>query len=236
MPQNSYMGTSLNVGNKGCRSMIDVIMHFRTQVTRTDEIKSLGGWSDPLNMILADGLQRMREHLARVTDDPDARALLQKERQELKESEAKDETKKLEDLYNISNPFTSDDVQLPATNMSPLPYDFSGADKNYPQMSEPRFENVFLIQFVTELDYTVKDLSNLGCAEFGYVIPTDQSAMIHVHLETAFSILASQGGRANMPRIINGTDADDLTGKVGPDSVPATIEIPAPASDAVQSS
>jgi len=236
MPQNSFMGTSLNVGNKGVRSVIDVIMHFRTQVTRTDEIKSIGGWSDPLNMILADGLQRMREHLARVTDDPDARVALQKERQQLKEAEAKDESVKLEELYQMTNPFTTDDVQLPATNMSPLPYDFSGADKNYPQMSEPRFENVFLIQFVTELDYTVKDLSNLGCAEYGYVIPKDQSAMIHAHLETAFAILASQGGRSNMPRIINGTDADDLTGKVGPEAVPSAIEQPAPVPDQVQSS
>ena len=72
MAQNSFAGTNLRVGNQGVRSVIDEAMSFRTQVTRTDEVRQVGGWGDPLNQILSEGLGRIRKTLALVTYNSDS--------------------------------------------------------------------------------------------------------------------------------------------------------------------
>lgn len=232
---NSFTGTNIRVGNTGCRSVIDEIMNFRTQVTRKGELRTISGWSDSLNQILAEGLGRIRSTLALVTDDPSDAAgssedatdssAGQAARQAAREADAKDEAATLRDLFQAGHPITTDDVQMPANFSSGgLPYDFSGADRNHPQMSDPKFENVFLKQFVITLDDCVRDTSNLACSENGDVIPASQSAMVHARLNTAFTILQTKGGRANMPRIADGTDAETLAGKVGPEVVAPPAE------------
>lgn len=225
---NSFYGTSLNVGNNGCRSVIDELMAFRTQVTRKGELRKVGGWGDSLNELLAEGLGRIRESLALVTDDPSKADSTdddstdssqgQAARQKANDDAAKDESLTLRELFQQGHPLTTDDVQMPANiGASDLSYNFSGSDRNYPQMSDPKFENVFLQQFVITCDAAVRDLSNLACAETGDVIPVGQSSMIHARLTTAFTILQTKGGRSNMPNIADGTDSEATAGKVGAD-------------------
>lgn len=238
MASNSFMGTSVNVGNTGCRSVIDEVMNFRTQVTRKDELRAPGGWKDPLNELLARGLGRIRRTLSLITSDPlevsasDADSVTssagQAERQEIREEEARDENVKLKDLFEKGRPISTDDIQMPAGHMSTLPYDFSGKNPDYPQMSDPKFKNVFLSQFITVLDMAVKDLSNLACATYGNTIPAGQSAMVHSRLEQAYAILQEKGGENNLPEIADGTDPESLTGKVGPDVEGVTILTPTP--------
>lgn len=238
--QNTFAGTKTRVGNQGVRSVIDEIMHFRTQVTRHDEIRQAGGWNDPLNQLLAEGLGRVRQTLALVsyqqrnTQDngesaTDASAG-QRELERVREQEAVDESATLRGLWGDpdAKPLAIDDVQMPAGLQSKLGYDFSGKDPRWPQLSDPKFENVFLRQFVTVLDMAVRDLSNLACAEYGDIIPTRQSVMIHNHLQRAFAILQTKGGKKNAPHIVNANDPEDLTGKVGLEVVPVQIENPAP--------
>jgi len=235
-PSNSFTGTNLNVGNSGIRSVIDEVMHFRTQVTRKDEIRAIGGWKDPLNELLAQGLGRIRKTLAIVTDDPRVAPATEEDstssstgqaaRQAEREAQAKDEDARLVDLYREGAPITTDDIQMPSGHKTTLPYDFSGKDINFPQISDAKFENVFLCQFVTVLDMAVKDLSNLASAEHGNTIPDDQSAMIHSRLNQAFTILQEKGGRLNNPIIADGTDPESLEGKVGPEIT--DVEIPEP--------
>lgn len=227
---NSFKGTNLDVGNFGCRSVIDEIMAFRTQVTRKGELRKVGGWADALNQLLAEGLGEIRASLALVTDDPsdssgtdgDATnsSVGQAARQKAREDDAKNEDAKLKDLFQQGHPLTTDDTQMPANiGASTLAYDFSGGNRNYPQMSDPKFENTFLKQFVVTLDAAVRDVSNLACSETGDVIPVDQSAMIHARLNTAFTILQTKGGRTNMPKIADGTDSEATAGKVGSEVV-----------------
>jgi hypothetical protein len=238
MAQNSFMGTNLLAGNSGVRSVIDEIMAFRTQVTRTDEIRSVGGWNDPLNEYLAKWLGRIRQTLALVTYQQQpapsngsssvAASEGQAERQVIREQQAADENAKLRDLFTTSAPLAMDDIQMPATHQSSLPYDFSGAHPDFPQLHDAKFKNVFLKQFVLCLDYCVRDLSTLSCAESGSTIPTNESAVAHNWLQAAFTILETKGGAKNRPHIINGTDPESLTGKVGPAVVGPTISDPIP--------
>lgn len=246
MAQNSFAGTNLRVGNQGVRSVIDEAMSFRTQVTRTDEVRQVGGWGDPLNQILSEGLGRIRKTLALVTyqqrqsqdtgqSGTDSSAG-QREREAAREGQAVDEDLKLRELFGESRPLSVDDTQMPASHQSQLPYDFSGANKNFPQLSDQKFQNIFLRQFVSVLDMLVRDASTLACAEYGYTIPTRQSVMLHNHLETAFAILQHKGGAARAPHIVNGTDPESLLGKVGPSISDVVIADPIPelASDSAQ--
>lgn len=241
--QNSFTGTNKRVGNQGIRSVIDEIMSFRTQITRTDEIRQVGGWGDPLNEYLAKGLGRIRKTLSLVTYDqpeyPDTGASStdssagQAERQAAREAAAKDEDAKLRDIFGSSHPLSVDDTQMPASHQSELPYDFTGKDPNFPQLSDIKYQNVFLKQFVAVLDMAVRDSSTLACAEYGYTIPPNESVIIHSHLETAFTICQTKGGSENRPHIINGTDPESLEGKVGPDVAP--VEIVQPVAEAAPS-
>jgi len=236
--QNSFAGTRKMIANSGIRSIISEIIQYRIQVTRTDEIRSVGGWSDALNHLLAEYLQAIRNTMAICTDDPaDAPATEKDEvessagqgqRQDDRETAAADETLRLREIFPASNPVSTDDVQMPATAAMTLPYDFSGRSQNLPQMSDEKFQNAFLIQFVTVLDMMVRDASNLSCATYGNTIPRSQSAILHSRLEEAYAILAHKGGRANMPMIPNGTDPESLTGKVGTEVADVEISDPAP--------
>ena len=134
-PSNSFMGTVTHVGNSGCRSVIDEIMNFRTQVTRKDEIRAEGGWNDPLNQLLSKCLGRIRRTLSLVTSDPveseasDADAVEsssgQGKRQKKRQAEAADEDATLKELFEAGRPISADDTLLPAGHLTPLPYDFS---------------------------------------------------------------------------------------------------------------
>ena len=238
MALNSFAGTRLTIGNSGVRSVISEVMQFRTQITRKDELRSVGGWSDALNNMLAEYLGSIRTTLALVTDDPRvpsggpassvSSSPDQAARQAEREAAAADESATLRGLFGDSRAVSTDDVQMPASATVALPYDFSGANSDIPQMSDPKFKNAFLIQFVTVLDMTVRDLSNLASATYGNVIPRDQSAMIHSRLEEAFAILEHKGVRRNAPKIADGTDPESLTGKVGTDVAPVVITDPAP--------
>jgi hypothetical protein len=238
MAQNSFMGTNLLAGNLGVRSVIDEIMATRTQITRTDEIRSVGGWNDPLNEYLAKQLGRIRTTLALVTYQqqpaPNSGASSvaasdgQAERQAIRETQAADENAKLRDLFIASAPLAMDDIQMPATHQSSLPYDFSGAAPDFPQLHDAKYRNVFLKQFILCLDYCVRDISTLSCAESGTTIPANESAVVHNWLQAAFTILQTKGGAKNRPEIINGTDPESLTGKVGPTVVSSTISDPIP--------
>ena len=240
--ENSFKGTSRHVGNTGVRSVIDELMHFRTQVTRKDELKAVGGWTNTLNQLLAEGLGRVRTTLALVTHDPAPvdedgdtaveSSLGQGARQAERERQAGDQTATLRELFAQGDPLSTDDIQMPASHEVALPYIFDGSHRDWPQMSDERFRNVFLKQFVTALDITVRDLSNLACASHGNHIPDDQSAMIHARLESAFAILQEKGGDANMPMIADGTDPEDPTGKVDGTIAPGPSDGLAPVSTA----
>jgi len=233
---NSFEGVRIRISNSGVRSVVSEIMQYRTQVTRTDEIKSVGGWADALNHLLASYLQSVRDTLAICTDDPILRAASTRDQttssagqgqvQADRETAAADETLLLRDIFPASSPISTDDIQMPATSMMALPYDFSGAHPNVPQMSDPKYQNAFLIQFVTVLDMMVRDATNLACATYGNTIPKDQSAILHSRLEEAYAILEHKGGRLNMPKIPNGTDPESLTGKVSAAVLPVQITDP----------
>ncbi len=145
------------------------------------------------------------------------------------EAEVKDESLRMRDSYDLNKPITADDTQMPPGNAFQLPYDFSGANPDYPQVQiQPEFKNVWLKNFVIALDDIVRNASIIACAGFGHTIPADQATTLLAGLESAFAILQTKGGDRNRARVIAPTDANDLTGKVGAEAVPAVIPSPVP--------
>ena len=227
---NSFEGTNIMVGNTGVRAVIDEIMGFRTQITYKSEIRAEGGWNDPLNQLLAEGLGRIRETLALVThdqlpaaasaEDATSSSAGQGERQLALEAQAKDEDLRLVDLYNAGKPIAADNVQMPANRKVQLPYDFSGADPRYPQLHGIEYKNVFLKQFVSILDLTVHNASNVASSGYGDTLPENESTLIHARLNQAFTILQVKGGAIKRPNIADGTDPSSTLNKVGPEVLP----------------
>lgn len=235
---NSFMGTNVAVGNSGARSVIDEIMHLRTQITRTDEIRTLGGWADPLNEGIARSLERIRQTLALVTRDqqpvsPDGSSAVessdgQRERQDSREADARNENLRLREFFPQQNFITADDQQMPPGHRTELPYVLDGSDPNYPQMSDPKFQNVFLKQLVAALDMAVRDCSNVASASFGDTLSPADSVIVHARLEQAFTILQVKGGEANQPIIWAPKNPESLTGMIGPEIVPEVNADPTP--------
>lgn len=224
MNNNSFAGTNLRVGNHGIRSVMAEMLDFRTQVTRTDWIRQLGGWDHGANQNFAEGLGQVRRTLAHVTYNeapaPDSgesatgASAGQRERELQREAEAINEDATLLELFNAGEPLAVDDVAMPASFQAILPFDLTGANPDYPQMSDPKFKNNWLKQFVAVLDIFVRDASTLACAPSGSSIPKRQSVMLHSHLQTAFAILQVKGGPKNATHVVNGTDPESFTDKV----------------------
>ena len=233
MNNNSFAGTNLRVGNLGVRSIIGEMLDFRTQVTRTDWIRQLGGWDHGANQNFAEGLGNVRKTLAHVTynqtpsvdNDESATDASsgQRERELARQAEAINEDARLVNLFRAGEPLAIDDVAMPASFQSVLPYDLSGENPDFPQMSDPKFKNNWLKQFVAVLDIFVRDASTLACAPSGASIPQRQSVMLHNHLQAAFAILQTKGGPNNAPHVVNGTDPESFTDKVGTEVKPVVI-------------
>lgn len=110
---------------------------------------------DMTGSILSEGLGRIRKTLALVTyqqrqsqdtgqSGTDSSAG-QREREAAREGQAVDEDLKLRELFGESRPLSVDDTQMPASHQSQLPYDFSGANKNFPQLSDRSNKTVYFL-------------------------------------------------------------------------------------------
>lgn len=205
--ENSFAGSRTKVGNAAVRSVVDELMAFRQQLTLKPQLEQVGGWDDPLNHWLVEETNRVRHSLALVTTEQ-SEAPDQGARREARAEQAADETRDLAARYDgANNPISADDILMPRRKDSTLPYDFSGADKRWPQLrGNPKYKNTHLVQFCDELDSTVKELTNLACQGNGYTIPQQQSAMIAAKLDGMFAICVTKGGKANMREIADGTD------------------------------
>jgi hypothetical protein len=234
---NSFLGTNENVGNTACRSLIADVMELRTQITRTNEIRAIGGWGDPLNNFIGERLDAIRETMALQVRDlrsaPNqgessvASSDGQSEREDIVENEARDESMRLRESFDMNKPVTADDIQMPPGNQFRLPYDFTGLDPNFPQVHvDPEFQNVWLCNFIIAIDEVVVHTSTLACSSFGHTIPADQAGVILVGLESCFAILQTKGGETNRQKVIAPTDPRSLTGKVGPEVEHAVVSDP----------
>jgi len=212
---NSFAGLRKNVRNWGCRQVISELMALRQQLCLRGEWDSSSGWDDPLNLWLADELGRIRKSVAVLTTEKSQADtdLLKK----LRELQAADETQTLLERYNGGAPITEDDQLMPSSRVveHDLSYDFSGADPNVPQIQGRK--NGALVSFVTQLDRTVMEITNLDCQGAGTTIPKSQAAMVVSWLDSMFTILQLKGGEANRRTIAQGSTAteskaDDVVG------------------------
>ena len=219
MVENTFKGLRQYVGNTGVRSFVDRMMALRQQLALKPQFHQVDGWDDPLNHFLAEELAGCRKLLSIVTTNQRV-AASQAERQAAAEADAKDKDQTLMERYQALNPLTVDDIEMPRRDQRALRYDFSGADKNFPQfVSDQRYVNPFLLQFSVELDSTIKEATCLPCQGACETIPQSQSAILHAKIDSLFTILQQFGGEAKRRKIADGTSAvqamaDDVVGAV----------------------
>jgi len=213
--QNSFAGLRTKVGNLGCRAVIAEMISFRKNLTLKAEFDESSGWNDPLNQWMADELGRIRRTIGLVSTQ---KALADQEALNAqRKTDAANEDQTLKSRYSTSNPITADDIQLPSSAVpgNVLPYDFSGADPDIPQVFGKK--NTMLVEFCTQLDIAIKETTRLDCQGAGQTIPLQQGAMIVAMLDSLFTILQEKGGQANRRDIADGTSRsqdlkDDVLG------------------------
>ncbi|TWT63182.1 hypothetical protein [Rubinisphaera italica] len=214
---NSFTGLRKNVGNRACRALISELMAVREQVVLRAEMNEASGWDDPLNHWLAGELGRVRESAAVLTT---AKSMVDQATLNAKRrAEASDETNSLLDRYNSGNPITADDILMPNAVDTPneLPFDFSGADPNIPQVYDRK--NAAMVAFVHELDRTVTEITKLDCQGSGHTIPDTQAAIVIAYLDSMYTLLQIKGGQQNRREIAQGTRTTQATANdvVGPE-------------------
>lgn len=99
------------------------LMELRLEVTLSEDLKDRGGLDDPSRDHFLQLLAYADKWRRRVTHNPDSADLGDKI------AKAIDAAAEIEDA---ENPFGGDDIQMGATQLYLLPWDFSGVDPNIP--------------------------------------------------------------------------------------------------------
>lgn len=201
--------------------IVGELLETRHQLILRGEWDTASGWDDPLNHWIAQELGRIRTTVGVLTTEkalPD-----QKDLNDQRSKEAADEWQSLLERYNNGKPITEDDILMPSgfLDENELPYDFSGADKEIPQIQGRKNKN--LVAFVTQLDRLVKEITCLDCQAAGTTLPKTEAAIVVAMLDSLFTLCQLKGGEVNRRTIAQGTSATEAG---GPDVVGVEIAEP----------
>jgi len=103
------------------------LMLLRSEIVHSEDLRDRGGLDDPSRDHFLQLLVNADRWRRRVTHNPDGADLGDKI------ATAIDATA---DITDAANPFGGDDIQMPATQMYQLPWDFSGQDVDIPVNSQ----------------------------------------------------------------------------------------------------
>jgi len=222
---NSFYGLRKHVRNDGVKAVVAEAMAFRAQLVLKKQYKEASGWDNPFNYWLVDELSRMRRSLGIVsTEQIDATD--QGARNDKARADAVNEDQTLAERYVGTNPVNTDDVLMPSTlgACDELPYDFSGADPNIPQLAGKGHKNIALLLFTSALDRFITELTNLDCQGQGTTIPKQQAAMMLTLIDRMYMICQEKGGQSKRREIADGTNYTEAHAS---DVVGADISTPA---------
>lgn len=163
------------------------LMELRLEVTLSEDLADRGGLDDPSRdhflqlLVYADKWRR------RVTHNPD------KEELGDKIATAIDAKAEIEDA---ENPFGGDDIQMGATQLYDLPWDFSGADPNIPLNDQLEMSGNGLL-LLGAIDTTIVAWSRLNSRERSRFITRHDSMRIYGLYQQILAYLQTFAGDDN---------------------------------------
>lgn len=145
------------------------LMELRLEVTLSEDLADRGGLDDPSRDHFLQLLANADRWRRRLTHNPDSADLGDKI------AKAIDAKATIEDA---ENPFGGDDIQMGATQLYTLPWDFSGADPNIPLHSHLSMSGNGLI-LLGAIDTTVVSWTRLNSRERSRFITRHDSLRIY---------------------------------------------------------
>ena len=200
--QNTFTGLVRQCTNAGIHAVVDEMMAFRMQLVKRPERASLSGWNDALNFFLLQQLEKIRRTVARVTYAPSSSN--PEEVRALRMQQAGDINVTLGTLHNDGAVHYDDIMLATRERVREFPYDFTGADPNFPQPTPELFPNHWLRTFITELDAIVVGLTRLDSRHEPGTINQYESAQVTMMLQGLHTLAIEKGGAFNRNDIPDG--------------------------------
>lgn len=200
--QNTFTGLVRQCTNAGIHAVVDEMMAFRMQLVKRPERASLSGWNDALNFFLLQQLEKIRRTVARVTYAPSSSN--PEEVRQLRMAQAGDVNVTLGALHNDGAVHYDDIMLATRERVREFPYDFTGADPNFPQPTPELFPNHWLRTFIIELDAIVVGLTRLDSRHEPGTINQYESAQVTMMLQGLHTLALEKGGAYNRNDIPDG--------------------------------
>lgn len=163
------------------------LMLLRSEVVHSEDLKDRGGLDTPSRDHFLQLLAYADRWRRRVTHNPDDKDLA------IQIAEAINVKMEMADA---NNPFGGDDIQMGATNLYDLPWDFSGADANIPLFSALDMSDNGRI-FLSAIDMTIKAWTRLNSRDRSQYITRHDSLRIYGLYQQIFAYLMTFGGDEN---------------------------------------
>ncbi len=160
------------------------LMLLRREVVHSEDIRDPGGLDDASRdhfvQLLANA-DRWRRRVTHNPEDADLGVLI---------AEAIDAES---DIADAQKPFAGDDIQMGATNLYDLPWDFSGGDPKIPLFSSLDLSGNGRI-FLSAIDMAIKAWTRLNSRERSHYITRFDSLRIYGLYQRMYAYLITFGG------------------------------------------
>lgn len=117
-------------------------------------------------------------------------------------------------MSDADNPFGGDDIQMQSLSLYDLPWDFSGADKNLPLLSQLELPSTNAIILLGAVDSAIVAWTRLNSRGRSMFITREDSMRIYGWYQQILAYLQTFGGTANRVDVAQVRAVDEPTGRV----------------------
>lgn len=206
--RNTFTGHVPEFPNKALHAIISEVLTFRKQLTVRPEFTSQSGWNDPLNAYMKKNIEKIAHTVVRVAHDiSEGTGELTLAR---RIAEAKDTGTTAASQVDADSINTDDLVMSAPVINRPLPYNFTGSDKNLPQPTPEKIPNDWARSFICDLDALVVQITNLDSRSQAATINAPEVAQLQATLNELYMICLLKGGEANRTEIPTGVLPNEM--------------------------
>lgn len=208
--QEQFRDLITEIRNHDVAAALRPLIELRYEIVHAEDLKSRGGVDNASRNHFLELLQDCDRWRRRVTHNPEPKPL------DDLVADAADVTK---ELGEGENPFGHDDIQMGATHLFPLPWDFSGADSNIPLTSQlvlGGFGQILLLG----VDTAIVAWTRLESRNRSHSITGKDSQRIYGLYQRLYSGLVTFGGDENQIDIAQVLATDEPR---GPDNAPNRV-------------
>ena len=173
--------------NHHIAALLQPLMLLRSEIVHSEDLADRGGLDTPSRDHFVQLVENVDRWRRRLTHNPDTVDLGAK----LSESKDVDET-----IKDAANPFGGDDIQMGATSLYDLPWDFSGGDPNIPLFSALEMSDNGRI-ILSAVDVTIGQISRLNSRDRSHFLTSHDSLRVYGGLQQIFAYLMTFAGDEN---------------------------------------